>query len=344
MTKKTIWVRADGGANWDKRKKLVTTSLETGVDAVLVNSGEEESVKTLGRIDVVSEGNKADVVVGKDAFVKQIHNKEDEQEIVSEGKKKKFVVVDARDWKIIPLENIIAGLQGAKAKIIVEVDSVAEARTALTTLEVGCDGVLINASPVVIKKTVAMVEDLSSQKLDLTTVKITKIEPVGMGDRVCVDTASMFSVGEGMLVGSASNALFLVHSESIETEYVASRPFRVNAGAVHAYTILPNGKTTYLSELKAGSEVLAVDYKGNTRKLVLGRAKIEKRPLLLVEAVTGKKKITTLLQNAETILLTKKSGKPISVSKLKKGDEVLAYLEEGGRHFGMKVKESINEK
>jgi 3-dehydroquinate synthase II len=342
--KKLVWVRADGGKPWESRKKLVTTALESGADAVLVNAGEEEKVRTLGRITVVSEGKNADLVIGKDIFAKQIHSKDDEQEIVREGGRRSFVVVDARDWKIIPLENIIAGLQGARAKIIVEVAGEDEAKTALTTLEVGSDGVLISGNPGVIRKTVAVVEELTSQKLKLTPVKITGIKSVGMGDRVCVDTASMLSVGEGMLVGSASNALFLVHSESIETEYVASRPFRVNAGAVHAYTLLPNGKTTYLSELSAGDEVLAVDFKGKTRKVILGRSKIEKRPLLLVEAQAGGAKITTLLQNAETILLTKKSGKPISVAKLAKGDEVLAYLEEGGRHFGMRVKESIKEK
>lgn len=342
--KKIIWVRADGEKPWDARKKLVTTALESGADAVWVNAGEEEKVRTLGRISVISNGKNADLVVGKDVFAKQIHSKEDEQEIVREGRRRSHVVVDARDWKIIPLENIIAGLQNQKAKIIVEVAGENEAKTALETLEVGSDGVLINGNPGVIKKTVSVVEELTSQKLKLTPVAITNIKSVGMGDRVCVDTASMFSVGEGMLVGSASNALFLVHSETIETDYVASRPFRVNAGTVHAYTILPNGKTTYLSELKAGDEVLAVNFKGKTRKMVLGRSKIEKRPLLLIEAQAGDAKITTLLQNAETILLTKKSGKPISVAKLKAGDEVLAYLEEGGRHFGMRVKESIREK
>jgi len=174
--------------------------------------------------------------------------------------------------------------------------------------------------------------------------KITNIKPTGMGDRVCVDTASLFDKGEGMLIGSASSALLLVHSETIESPYVAARPFRVNAGPVHAYTLLPNGKTTYLSELGAGDEVLAVDHKGNTRTLIVGRMKIEKRPLMLVEAEANGKKIKTLLQNAETIRLTAKDGKAISVAQLKKGDEVLAYVEEGGRHFGMAVKETIEEK
>ena len=56
-----------------------------------------------------------------------------------------------------------------------------------------------------------------------------------MGDRVCVDTCANMGLGEGMLVGNSSGGLFLVHAESLENPYVAPRPFRVNAGPVHAY-------------------------------------------------------------------------------------------------------------
>jgi 3-dehydroquinate synthase II len=175
-------------------------------------------------------------------------------------------------------------------------------------------------------------------------VRITNIKPVGMGDRVCVDTCSLFEKGEGMLVGSASSGLFLVHSETIDSPYVAARPFRVNAGPVHAYTLLPSGKTTYLSELGSGDEILGVDFRGNARIMIVGRMKIEKRPMLLIEADAAGKRISTILQNAETIRLTDKGGRAVSVAQLKQGDEVLAYVEEGGRHFGMAVKETITEK
>jgi 3-dehydroquinate synthase II len=283
-------------------------------------------------------------VLGKQAVYVAIKSKEDEQEAVRLGKTADYVIVNALDWKVIPLENIIAALQGKKAKIIVEVRDEKEAKTALTTLEVGADGVLVSGDFNTIKKVRDTVEEMSTEKITLSPATITRLEPVGMGDRVCVDTASMMKVGEGMLVGSGSNALFLVHSESIETEYVASRPFRVNAGPVHAYTRIPDGKTKYLSELSAGDEVLAVDWKGNTRRLILGRSKIEKRPLILIEAEACGKKASTLLQNAETILLVNKKGKPVSISTLSVGDEVLVYLEEAGRHFGMKIKESIKER
>jgi len=151
-------------------------------------------------------------------------------------------------------------------------------------------------------------------------------------------------MGQGMLVGNSSSALFLVHSESIENPYVTPRPFRVNAGPVHAYTRIPGGKTKYLSELSAGDQVLIVDFKGNTTTGIVGRLKIEKRPLMLVKAVIGDKEISSIVQNAETIRLTDPQGKALSVVSLVPGDKVLAAVEEGGRHFGIKIEESITEK
>jgi 3-dehydroquinate synthase II len=151
-------------------------------------------------------------------------------------------------------------------------------------------------------------------------------------------------MGQGMLVGNSSNALFLIHSESISNPYVSPRPFRVNAGPVHSYTRVPGGKTRYLSELSAGDPVLIVDFNGDTATGIVGRLKIEKRPLMLVKAVVGDKEMTTIVQNAETIRLTDPEGKAISVVDLSPGDKILVAMEEGGRHFGMKIEESITEK
>ena len=147
-----------------------------------------------------------------------------------------------------------------------------------------------------------------------------------------------------MLVGNASSGLFLIHAESVSNPYVAPRPFRVNAGAVHAYTRVPGGKTRYLSELAAGDQILITDFKGNTAVGVVGRLKIEKRPLMLIRAEVDQQEITTIVQNAETIRLTAPDGQPISVVNLKKGDQVMVAMEEGGRHFGYKISETITEK
>ena len=67
-------------------------------------------------------------------------------------------------------------------------------------------------------------------------------------------------------------------------------------------------------------------------------------PLMLVKARIGDKEITTILQNAETIRLTSPEGAPMSVVNLRPGDKVLVAVEESGRHFGMKIDETITEK
>ena len=147
-----------------------------------------------------------------------------------------------------------------------------------------------------------------------------------------------------MLVGNSSQALFLVHAESVENPFVNPRPFRVNAGPVHAYVRLANGQTKYLSEVRAGDQVLVVNFEGKSYPAVVGRAKVERRPLVLVEAEENGQRISAILQNAETIRLTQPGGKAISLVDLKEGSEVLVYREGAARHFGVRVDETICER
>jgi 3-dehydroquinate synthase II len=155
----------------------------------------------------------------------------------------------------------------------------------------------------------------------------------------------MMGMGEGMLIGSRSNFLLLVHNESVGSSFTSPRPFRVNAGAVYCYTIAPDGKTRYLSEIESGSEVWIVNKEGAARRAVVGRSKIETRPLRLIRAEIDGEQGTVILQNAETIRLMTKDGKLLSVTEVKAGDEVLGCAKQAsGRHFGMEVDEYIVEK
>jgi len=293
----------------------------------------------------------SDSKVNAGAGYVEIRGKEYEQFAVDIADYCDYVIVIGKDWKIIPLENIIAELQKKEAKVIAGVQNAEEARTAFETLEYGADGVMLDTDdPSEIKRAVEIRDESEMGTITLSAAKITNVKELEMGDRVCVDTCSLMTLGEGMLVGSQSFALFLVHSESEESPYVAARPFRVNAGGVYAY-ILVGEKTRYLSELTSGDDVLIVNAEGSARKAVVGRVKIEKRPLMLVEAEleveTGgeKRKCSIILQNAETIKLVGKSKKkPISVVDLKAGDEVLVHVTETARHFGIAVEEMVIEK
>ena len=313
-------------------KKLITSAIEAGAKAIILNDPDkEEEVKRLGRIEVFKEGRDFEYVL--------IKGKEDEERAGKYPSNVK-VVVETTDWTIIPLENLIA----QREELYAVVKNEEEARTAIKILEKGVKGVVLKSKDINVIKKVGKVLEEEEETLPLVVAKITRILPLGLGDRVCVDTTSLLNRGEGMLVGNSSGGMFLVHAETEENPYVASRPFRVNAGAVHMYIRLPNNKTKYLCELKAGDEVMVYDYKGRGRVAYVGRAKVERRPMLLVEGKADNKKISAVLQNAETIRLTRPDGTPISVAELKEGDEVLGYIEPEGRHFGMKVEETIIEK
>ena len=258
-----------------------------------------------------------------------------------------FTVVVGEDWSIIPLENLIARV-GEETDLVAGATTAAEARTAFETLEIGADGVLLDAdSADEIRGAVEARDAADRESLELRYAEVTAVERTGMADRVCIDTGSLMTDDEGMLVGSMSRGLFFVHAETAESPYVESRPFRVNAGAVHAYVRNAEGGTNYLAELSSGDDVQVVDVDGHSREAVVGRVKIEKRPMFRVQAEIetdeGVDRVETLIQNAETIKLATRDGRT-AVTDLKAGDEALIYYEDVARHFGEAVQESIIEK
>ncbi len=261
----------------------------------------------------------------------------DIEKIFSEAKKGlDFVIIEVKDWKIIPLENIIAKLHKMHTEIFALARTPEEVRKMFSILEIGVDGVIFEASSISEAKE-AMVY-LGTSNFELREAKIIDIKEVGDGERVCVDTASMLHKGEGMLIGSRSNFLFLVHNESVGSSFTSPRPFRVNAGAVHCYTLSPDGTTRYLSELETGAEVLVIDSRGRARRATVGRSKIERRPMLMIKAQTGDEVGGIIAQDAETIRFVRPGGHLVSVTHLKKGDTVLVHAKTAtGRHFGMEV-------
>ncbi|QLH74381.1 MAG: 3-dehydroquinate synthase II [Methanomassiliicoccales archaeon] len=343
MSEKLVWVRSDLFPSKSDRKKAVTAALEAGLVDILIRDEDTEFLR-LGRFDAV-------VVKGDELYedgkltgkIVAIDRPEDLAKASALKDKVDHLLIAANDWKVIPLENLIAEFQRSRTLIIAGARTPEEAKLFAETLEVGVDGVAIEPSaPSKIKD---FKDIMSSRKgtMELTPVKITRIVPIGTGDRVCVDTCSLLRIGEGMLIGSQSSCMFLVHSESLESEYVAARPFRVNAGPVHAYVLCADGKTKYLSEVRGGDVLLAVTSSGETRPVVVGRAKVEVRPLLLIEVDADGRRHSIILQNAETIRMCTKDG-AVSVSDLKVGQEVLAKVEKGGRHFGHAIEETIDER
>ena len=311
-------------------KNDVTLALESGVDGVIVPADKVSSVAVLSRTPVFAE---------EDMPSRAMTAKNDEEAIRDSLRAGRQVVL-ARGWEIIPVENLLAQCDN----VVAEAGSLEEAVLASGILQRGVQGIVVLPEAIGDLKDIVARCKISREHEELEEAVITRVEPAGLGHRVCIDTMSILHRGQGMLVGNSSAFTFLVHAETEHNEYVASRPFRVNAGAVHAYIRLPGDTTTYLSEVTSGTQMLVVDYTGATTLATAGRVKIEVRPMLLVEAKIGDKTGAVFLQNAETIRLTAPDGTPVSVVELKAGDKVLCRTDEAGRHFGMRIKEDIQEK
>lgn len=263
-------------------------------------------------------------------------------------------IADCADssWEVIPAENLVAAAQQSRAVLVVQAGTAESCLAALGALEVGADGVVLRSDDVgEVLEVVAWARERAAERRPreaLQAVRLRSVTALGNpGDRVCVDLMEVCEPGEGLLVGSFAAGLCLVHSECQESGYVRSRPFRINAGAVCSYVAVPGGRTAYLSELRAGDEVLVVDAGGRSRAATVGRVKIEKRPCVLLELETDAgATLCVALQNAETVrIVTGEGGESVSVSEVAEGDRVLCRVEGGAaRHTGIAIKEQCTER
>jgi len=346
---KELWLRPD--ANLPRNTKLELLKLAEGRFSTVVLKPEDLSLASGLKLRTASTDERSDIRIisnapsvaatepEKAAVEIVVKDKSDEQKVLQVAERGiRYALVKCPNWKVIPLENLIAGTRN-KLKLLADVSDLNEAQLALQTLELGVDGVVITASS---RRDIENAEQLQAQAGAIAMVqgKVVSVKQIGQGLRVCVDTCELMNPGEGMLVGSQSAGLFLVEAEVHRNPHVEPRPFRVNAGPVSSYVLTPGMKTRYLAELGTGDEVLIVNSSGVARTGHVGRVKIERRPMIVVQTEVAGRMFSIILQNAETVRLVSDSAST-AVSDLKPGGMVLLRIEEGGRHFGTLVADEM---
>lgn len=264
-----------------------------------------------------------------------------------------WILLDLGEWKMIPIENIIAACDGGPTKVAARISSAEQVLGAAFALQIGVDALLVNEETLptaLIAKSqrgeIVNEEPTQddSKQFSLSTLEVIEVREGGVGDRVCVDLTTMLDLGEGMLVGSSASSMVLVHGETVESEFVPTRPFRVNAGAAHSYILKADGSTSYLSELKMGDEVMVVNNNGVARSATVGRVKIERRPFILFRWKNEKhNEAGALLQQAETVRLISESQKLVSITELEPGATLLGWTGGAGRHVGQAISADVKE-
>ena len=255
-----------------------------------------------------------------------------------------YTVIHFADPTKIPLEIVLAAAERASGSLVTVVADLEEAAIVFDVLERGSDGVLFAPADAGEVFALAKLLSATTPELRLSTLTVDGIEHVGLGDRVCVDTCSHFEEDEGILVGSYSSGFILCCSETHPLPYMPTRPFRVNAGALHSYVLGLDNRTNYLSELRSGSAILAVGADGRTRKVVVGRAKLESRPLLTISAhAENGQPVSLTVQDDWHVRVLGPNAKVLNVTELQVGDELLGYLATDQRHVGLPIGEFCRE-
>ena len=212
---KDLWLEVDVSLSDAQKTKLLKSAAQI-CDVMLVDEQDVAQAKSFG-VKVASSSPEADIVVlsvldsekvkalkvnGRTVAVKMaIEGKKDEETaIVAAELSCDYVIVDTPDWKIIPLENLIAKTRG-KTKLLAEVSSIKEAKVALETLELGSDGVVLKTFSLDELKQTAEFTKKEALALELVTVEVVGLKEIGTGARACIDTCELMKAWRGNAFG-----------------------------------------------------------------------------------------------------------------------------------------------
>ena len=337
----------------DQRHSIETSGdLSDGVNRRLLDQKPENSN------DFFSDGRRLmfkQNVVG--AFI-TVNSEESQEYARSLVGSVEWLVLDFSDWSMIPIENLVAACEGTPTKIAAVLSTPEQAQGAGFALHKGVDALVVAPSNEMIEAALVVKsqrlertnqndEEITSQSehVGLGKLTVTSVEAGGTAERYCIDMTRLLGDGEGLLLGSSASSFLFVHGETVDSEFVPTRPFRVNAGPPHAYIRMSNGQTKYLSELQSGDEIHVVSTEGMQRSATVGRLKIELRPMILVKWIDeNDKEGNMFLQQAETVRVVGLDMKTKSITALKPGDIVIGWSDMGSRHIGAPISSAVTER
>src|SRR6266566_1067 len=141
-----VWVGALPRKDKADVRSIVSAALEAGFDRIVL-AAPDPTLARLGRFSPIFLKDDAFLFDGEPiGRLAAIRSARDESAVRALRGTTKHVVVRTEDWKVIPLENLIAHFQGSGTRLLVEVHDAAEAKLFFETMEVGVDGVLLTTS------------------------------------------------------------------------------------------------------------------------------------------------------------------------------------------------------
>ena len=147
---KELWVEIDQAASPQEKENLLSLAHENA-DVIIEDT---QASNRSGKLNIIflTELNEKKIAQlkseGKKTAIKiNIKGKEDENRAAKAAELGvDYIIINCLDWRVIPLENLIAKAHGGKSKLIAEVTTAEDAKMVLEALELGTDGVLLKTS------------------------------------------------------------------------------------------------------------------------------------------------------------------------------------------------------
>jgi len=265
-------------------------------------------------------------------------------------------MVGLAEWLVLEAERLVpnealltaSSRQGTRIAVVVcseqhlkDLESILERIDALAVSMELWDNAVQARSALASKANAPMLDTVRGGLLLPATeeLKAAEVESVrlieGGGDRVYLDFIQMLTEGEGCLVGSTAQALCFVHAQTAPTGNQPARPFRINAGLVHACVALPDGRTKYLSDVVAGDQVLVMDVASlTTRGVTIGRCHVERCPVMCIDLRCQGNSFNIFAEHSDVVRLHVRRAthgeedatlSPLPVTKVYKGDHVFVH-------------------
>src|SRR5437870_7165779 len=171
-----------------KPRTVLTDVKIPGVNAKIASRLEGMDIVVTSRVDHVSSAKRNKTPVALEVMIAD--QKDLERISQALDLRPDYLLVNCPNWKIIPLENLIAEAKG-RSKLLARTTSFDESRIALSTLELGADGIALASRDIseILKTRDLMLGDV--EKISLSVAQVTSVRPIGTGARVCVDTTEI---------------------------------------------------------------------------------------------------------------------------------------------------------
>src|SRR5438128_10360623 len=165
-----------------KPHTVLTDVKLSGVNAKIASRLEGMDILVTSRFDHVSSAKRNKTPV---ALEVTIGNQKDLERISQALElRPDYLLINCSNWKIIPLENLIAEAKG-RSKLLARTTSLDERRAALQTLELGAEGIAQASHDT---NEILKTRDLilgEPDDISLRTATVTTVKPIGTGARVC---------------------------------------------------------------------------------------------------------------------------------------------------------------